>query len=303
MNLHLIAIFFTIFICYSYDFLWRKALQKSKFSDERKSLITEYFKVILQLSVINILLLCGQYIGIFYMENGWIDYMLINVCFIPFLLIYYTLIRIDFSDRNYQTQKWALEKLKADRSEAELKFLKSQYHPHFLFNALNTIYFQIDDNNDEAKKSIEILSDLLRYQLYDIEKDVTLEQEITYLRAYITFQKMRMSQRLKLDIYFDPLLKEQKIHPLLFQPIIENAFKYVGGEYKIKIQLKLENSRIVFTVENTVSSMRQKEHPSTTGIGLSNLVKRLHLLYSGNYDFKYEQVDDLFFVKLILNTI
>ena len=67
-------------------------------------------------------------------------------------------------------QSLQLEKVKVDQLETELKFLKSQYHPHFLFNALNTIYFQVDENNKVAKQSIEQLSNLLRYQLYDIEK-------------------------------------------------------------------------------------------------------------------------------------
>ena len=75
----------------------------------------------------------------------------------------------------------------------------------------------VDENNKVAKQSIEQLSDLLRYQLYDIEKEVTMEQEINYLRSYIAFQQLRMSERLMLDLYFDPQLKEQKIHPLLLQ--------------------------------------------------------------------------------------
>ena len=101
----------------------------------------------------------------------------------------------------------------------------------------------MDENNKVAKQSIEQLSDLLRYQLYDIEKEVTMEQEINYLRSYIAFQQLRMSERLMLDLYFDPQLKEQKIHPLLLQPLIENAFKYVRGDYKIKLEIKLTETR------------------------------------------------------------
>ena len=101
----------------------------------------------------------------------------------------------------------------------------------------------MDENNKVAKQSIEQLSDLLRYQLYDIEKEVTMEQEINYLRSYIAFQQLRMSERLMLDLYFDPQLKEQKIHPLLLQPLIENAFKYVRGDYKINWKSKLTETR------------------------------------------------------------
>ena len=299
--LHLIGICFTISLCYFYDLLWRRQLNNSAFPAGDLSIIREYSKILLQLSGINIFLLIGQYAGIFYMGSGWIDYMLINVCFIPFLLIYYTLIRNDKVAKDYKDKILMLDKLKTDRSESELKFLKSQYHPHFLFNALNTIYFQIDDNNIEAKRSIEILSDLLRYQLYDIEKEVTFEQEINYLQAYISFQKIRMSSRLLLNAYFDPQLKEQKIHPMLFQPIIENAFKYVGGEYKIKIELRIEDNKIEFYVENTTSSIWQKEKHINPGIGLDNLRKRLDLLYPGKYNFHTEHISDLFIAKLEIN--
>ncbi len=302
IKLHLIGISFTISLCYFYDFLWRRQLENSTFTVRYQSITKEYLQILSQLSGINIFLLTGQYAGIFYMGSGWIDYMLINVCFIPFLLIYYTLIRNDRVSRNYKDKILMLEKLKADRSESELRFLKSQYHPHFLFNALNTVYFQIDEHNVEARRSIEILSDLLRYQLYDIEREVTFEQELNYLQAYIAFQKIRMSSRLILNVYFDPQLKEQKIHPLLFQPLIENALKYVGGEYKIKIELKLEDQKIVFYAENTISPMRQKEIHDKPGIGLDNLLKRLDLLYPNSYNFYTEQISNLFFVRLIINT-
>lgn len=303
MRMHLIAICFTISICYFYDFLWRWKLRGYQFQDNHQTVTWEYLIVFLQLAVINVFLLSGQYAGIFYMGSGWIDYMLINVCFIPLLLIYYTLIRNDVVDRNYKQKTAMLEKMKADKTEAELKLLKSQYHPHFLFNAMNTIYFQIDENNDDAKKSIETLSSLLRYQLYDIEKEVTMHQEINYLKAYISFQKTRMSQRLKLDIQLDESLKDQKIQSLLFQPVIENAFKYIGGDYSMKIHLKLDNKQIILDVENTISSMRQKEPHNNPGIGLSNLRKRLDLIYPDNYHFKSEQVNDRFYVQLIINKI
>ncbi|SHF35654.1 sensor histidine kinase [Dysgonomonas macrotermitis] len=303
LRLHLISICFTIFLCYFYDIVWRRQLSKI-ISINNKSVIKEYLIVTLQLSTINIVLVLGQYAGIFYMGSGWIDYMLINVCFIPFLLIYYTLIRNEMVNKNYQDKMLTLEKLKADKSEAELKFLKSQYHPHFLFNALNTIYFQIDEENQEAKHSIEKLSDLLRYQLYDIEKEVTLEQEINYLQSYIAFQQLRMSDRLVLNTYFDPQLREQKVHPLLFQPLIENAFKYVRGEeYRIKLEMKLEDNLIRFYVENTVSQNQNIENIEHKGIGINNLKRRLYLLYPNRYSLDIEQVENLFVSKLTIKTV
>lgn len=140
----------------------------------------------------------------------WGESALINVTGALLAFLYYIMIRNRILFKSLIEQSLQLEKVKVDQLETELKFLKSQYHPHFLFNALNTIYFQVDENNKVAKQSIEQLSDLLRYQLYDIEKEVTMEQEINYLRSYIAFQQLRMSERLMLDLYFDPQLKEQK---------------------------------------------------------------------------------------------
>lgn len=113
----------------------------------------------------------------------WREAGLINVIGTLLAFLYYTIIRNGILFRSLIEQSLQLEKIKAGQLETELKLLKSQYHPHFLFNALNTIYFQVDDNNKEVKQSIEQLSDLLRYQLYNIEQEVTMEQEINYLKS------------------------------------------------------------------------------------------------------------------------
>ncbi len=97
--------------------------------------------------------------------------LMVNIIGALLLFLYYIIIRNRILSENFIAQSLQLEKVKVDQLETELKFLKSQYHPHFLFNALNTIYFQVDENNKEAKQSIEQLSHLLRYQLYDIEQE------------------------------------------------------------------------------------------------------------------------------------
>jgi sensor histidine kinase YesM len=227
--------------------------------------------------------------------------LLINVAGAILLFLYYTMVRNRILSRRFIEQSLQLEKVKVDQMETELKFLKSQYHPHFLFNALNTIYFQIDEENREAKQSIEQLSGLLRYQLYDIEQEVTMEQEINYLRLYIAFQQLRMSERLVLDLYFDPELKEQRIHPLLFQPLIENAFKYVRGEYSIQLEMKLNGSRIQFEIRNSISQSQNTGNKKDKGIGFENLKRRLDLLYPTKYNLEIEQTERLFIVKLTIS--
>jgi LytS/YehU family sensor histidine kinase len=204
--------------------------------------------------------------------------------------------------KNYIEQSLQLEKVKVDQLETELKFLKSQYHPHFLFNALNTIYFQVDENDKDAKQSIEQLSDLLRYQLYNIEQEVTMEQEINYLKSYIAFQQLRMNEKLILETYFDPDLKKQKIHPLLFQPLIENAFKYVRGEYRIQLEMKLNGNQIKSEIKNSISQSQNTNNKKDEGIGIENLKRRLDLLYPNKYNLEIKQTESMFVVKLTIST-
>ncbi|MFV0537885.1 MAG: sensor histidine kinase [Dysgonomonas sp.] len=303
IRMHIIAQAFVILMCYIYDIKWRKRLQNRKYTTNRRDLLLREYGIVLLDSFIplNIALVVGQYIGIFYMGSGLIDYMLINVVFIPLLLIYYAIMSNDIVNKNNHQQALLLEKIKNEQLETELKYLKSQYHPHFLFNALNTIYFQIDERNKDAKESIEQLSDLLRYQLYDNEKQVTLEQEINYLKSYIAFQQLRMSERLVFDMYFDSELKEQKIHPLLFQPLIENAFKYVRGDYVIRLELRLIENKIQFKIENSTMESAINGMKGS-GIGIDNLKRRLDILYPNKHSLEFRQAENMFMAELMIES-
>jgi len=232
----------------------------------------------------------------------WKELILNYVVGSALLLLFYMIIRNRFLLKNLFEQSLQLEKVKVNQLDTELKFLKSQYHPHFLFNALNTIYFQVDEKNRDAKQSIEQLSDLLRYQLYDVEHEVTMEQEINYLRSYIAFQQLRMTERLVLKVYFDPDLKEQKIHPLLFQPLIENAFKYVRGDYRIQLEMKLIGNQIHTEIKNSISPSQNTTNKKGEGIGIENLKRRLDLLYPGKYNLEIKQTESMFVVKLDITT-
>lgn len=279
-------------------------INKSK--DEKRANWKEYvFVFLMNIILLNIMhIFIMAYITHMFDEASfrWRESALINVMGSVLLLLYYTIIRNGVLFKSFIEQNHQLEKVKVDQLETELKFLKSQYHPHFLFNALNTIYFQVDDKNEEAKLSIEQLSDLLRYQLYSIEQEVTMEQEINYLRSYIAFQQLRMSERLVLDLYFDPGLKGQKIHPLLFQPLIENAFKYVRGEYKIQLEMKLKGDQIQFEITNSISPSQNSSNKKGQGIGIENLKRRLDLLYPNRYNLNITQTENQFTTKLTINT-
>jgi LytS/YehU family sensor histidine kinase len=198
----------------------------------------------------------------------------------------------------YIDNKLQLEKITNDHLQTELKFLKAQYHPHFLFNALNTVYFQMDDDVAGAKRSIEKFSGLLRYQLYDQQQQVTVKQEISYLQNFIKLQQVRTSEKLQLSVYFDPALNGQPIYPLLLLPLVENAFKYVGGDYKICLAARLAEGALNFTVCNSMPAYIPAKLNS--GIGLENLRRRLELLYGGKSSVETIKENDTFKATLYI---
>lgn len=225
---------------------------------------------------------------------SWGDFAIINVIPVLYNLIYYAVMRSNKLLKVYIDSKVQLEKITNDHLQTELKFLKAQYHPHFLFNALNTIYFQMDDDVQAAKKSIEKFSALLRYQLYDQQQTVPLSQEIQYLANFIELQQVRTSDKLRLSIYFDPALNGQQVYPLLLLPLVENAFKYVGGQYRIEIEGKLEGDSLLFTVSNSIPENIPMPVKASSGIGLENLKRRLELLYPGKSVLTTVKEQDVF---------
>ncbi|MGE5107409.1 MAG: sensor histidine kinase [Sphingobacteriales bacterium] len=226
------------------------------------------------------------------------DYVIVNIIPCLFILLYFAIIRGNQYLKSYVEQKVQVGKISNDHLQTELKFLKAQYHPHFLFNALNTVYFQMDEDVEKAKKTVEKFSELLRYQLYDQQQTVPVSQEIHYLQNFIDIQKVRTSDRLQLKTYFDDSLNGQQVYPLLFLPLVENAFKYVGGDYQIGITVKAVTNEIVFTVENSLPIQPVPEKQN--GIGLENLRRRLELLYPGKHKLTTGKEDGHFTAKLII---
>jgi two-component system LytT family sensor kinase len=228
---------------------------------------------------------------------SWADFADINMIPTLYAIVYYGIARSSTYLRAYVDNKMQLEKVTNEHLETELKFLKAQYHPHFLFNALNTIYFQMDEDVKGAKRSIEKFSELLRYQLYDQQQKVPVMQEIEYLQSYIELQKIRSSDKLQLNVDFDKQLNGQLVYPLLFLPLVENAFKFIGGDYQMLVGAKVEGNNIEFRVENSVPELKQSD-AKAGGIGLENLKRRLCLLYPGKHLFTTETRNNNFIAEL-----
>lgn len=195
-----------------------------------------------------------------------------------------------------QSDKTALEK---ERAEAELKNLKSQLNPHFLFNTLNNIYSLISFSPERAQGAVHELSKLLRYVLYENNQHfVPLEKELDFLRNYIELMRIRLPEQVKLETRIESgEASSALIAPLLFISLIENAFKH-GVSYSnptfIHIQI-MAADRYNLTCEITNSFFpKSDQDKSGSGIGLSNLRKRLELLYPGRYVLECGQEGSLF---------
>lgn len=226
---------------------------------------------------------------------SWADFADLTLIPTFYAIIYYGISRSNSWLKGYVDNKTQLEKITNDHLQTELKFLKAQYHPHFLFNALNTVYFQMDEDVPGAKRSIEKFSELLRYQLYDQQQQVPILQEIEYLQSFVELQKTRSSEKLQLKVSFDHQLHEQLVFPLLFLPLVENAFKFIGGAYQMTINATLNNDYIEFYIENSVPAIINIE---TGGIGLENLKRRLNILYPERHVLSLEKTADSFKVTL-----
>jgi two-component system LytT family sensor kinase len=264
-----------------FEWLFRYFDKKGSVQLSYKSLVRELFIFVLaNLILINLIFTPMAA----FTDDGlsWADAVDINLIPTLYAIIYYGITRTNTWLRAYVNNKMQLEKLTNDHLETELKFLKAQYHPHFLFNALNTIYFQMDEDVDGAKKSTELLSSLLRYQLYDQQQQVPIKQELEYLQNYIQLQQIRASQKMRLSVFFDEELGDQQVYPLLLLPLVENAFKYVGGDYKIDISAHINEKGMLFKVYNDIPAiMKMKDNYS--GIGHENLKRRLELLYPNKH--------------------
>jgi sensor histidine kinase YesM len=185
-----------------------------------------------------------------------------------------------------------------EKVSTELAFLRAQINPHFLFNVLNTIYFQIQKENSEARNSVEKLSEMLRYQLYECTTDmIDISRELAYIENYVAVQHLRMESGTDIQLKLPEKIGSFKIAPLLILPLVENAFKHISN-FKVPSQNKLYiniytelDAQFVVNVINTYNSLDStNKEQNSSGLGLKNLERRLALLYPGKYSLTKERI-------------
>lgn len=196
----------------------------------------------------------------------------------------------------------AIEQERAlQRVASELAVLKLQISPHFLFNTLNNIRWLVRSKSDRAEEAVMKLSQLLRYVLYQTnEEDVPLDKEIGNLKDYVDLQLLRLPEAGSLSLTITDETGQYRIAPLLLLPIVENLFKYgdFSPGFVNSIEIIVSNGRLHLETINRVAPQQSSETKEDSGIGLTNLRKRLTLHYPDRYEFSFGLNKEFFEVKL-----
>lgn len=199
-------------------------------------------------------------------------------------------------------------KTELGKSDANLNFLKSQINPHFLFNALNTLFgTALQENAERTGEGIQKLGDMMRFMLHENTQDkISLTREVEYLNNYIDLQKLRTSRSadIRIDTHIEEQLNNLQITPMLLIPFIENAFKHgisLQQPSYIKITLQTKESTLYFDVSNSIYIKADNDPEKLkSGIGLENVKQRLSLLYYGKHELIIRESANEFFVHLTL---
>ena len=259
----------------------------------------------------NVILICLLNYGFFYFIQWPKNVPQIAVTgFIASTFVYFLLnlmmVGVALAVRNYMKTRQIrkqLEEEKQKNTEAELAWLKNQLNPHFLFNTLNNISSLTQIDPDAAQDSIAQLSDLMRYAMYETNKEmVPLEGEMEFMRNYIELMKLRCNEKATVDYQMNVQHEQLTLPPLLFISLIENAFKHGLSNSQpssIRILLEERDGNITFCCDNTNFPKSDKDR-SGSGIGLENTHRRLELLYPGRYSWEQALENDIYHIRITL---
>lgn len=209
--------------------------------------------------------------------------------------------------KNWIRAKRRQQLLEKEKLETELNFLKHQFNPHFLFNTINSIFFLINKNPRMASASLAKFSELLRYQLYECnDKQIPLNNEISYLENFIELEKLRQSHNMEVTFQMSQQhTRHLGIAPFILMTFVENAFKHVSKDTDrpnwIRIRLNIDLQRLGFSISNSVSRSAVNDVIHYGGLGLKNVQRRLDLVYPGKYDLEISNNSTSFEVRLQLH--
>ena len=209
-----------------------------------------------------------------------------------------------FFQFSHLARSWfQLQELEKEKTSAELKALKSQLNPHFLFNSLNSIYSLARKNSSLVPEKIVQLSDLMRHIIYESDVEfIPLEKEVEMVKNYIELQNLRSVEQDRIKMEIKGEIKGKIIAPLLFLPFVENSFKHGlrGGKNNSYVRIKIETTgqSLFFSIKNNKGENVEIADSKYKGIGIENVKKRLELIYSGKHSLEISDVEDKFEVNL-----
>ncbi len=202
-------------------------------------------------------------------------------------------------------QQQEKQELEQENLRSELQFLRSQINPHFLFNTLNNLYSLTLKKSDHAPEMVLKISEIMRYMLYDSnERLVPLQKELTYIENYIALQEIRQGANTKIEMNINGHANGHLIAPLLFIPFLENSFKHgvdkSADESWVKIDLNIEGDELDLIVANNKPLKNGQPKSTSGGIGLTNVKRRLELLYPERYDLFIDEQENTYTTSLKL---
>ncbi|HEY9196036.1 MAG TPA: histidine kinase [Mucilaginibacter sp.] len=211
-------------------------------------------------------------------------------------------------------QKWQSdirlrEVLEQDKISSELSFLKAQINPHFFFNTLNNIYALTHVNAETSRKAIHQLSRMMRYVLYDTQHGTALlSQEIAFIKDYISLMQLRLTDKVSITFESPAAVNDTAVAPMIFLPFVENAFKHgISATLPSEILIRIEQhaEKLELQVENNIYKDSNPNLEENKGIGLTNTIRRLDLLYPDKYtlDIKEDTATNTYKVNLTLNLL
>lgn len=235
-------------------------------------------------------------IGNYNPGTDWIYYFIDNIYFssvyVAFSLVYFLIIY----GQNQEREK---HEIIIQQSKAELDFLRAQINPHFLFNGLNSIYSLVYQKSEKALRAIEILSQISRQMIYEKREFANSAEEIIQLKNFIDLQKIRFGESCFVEEIIDP--KEHSNIPThLLIPLTENAFKhgiYNDKNKAIKIEINSDSKWFNLMIRN---AKNQQLKDKRAGVGLSNVKRRLELLYPNTHSFIVHETDSEFEIRIKL---
>ena len=186
-----------------------------------------------------------------------------------------------------------------ENRNTQVKFLKAQLNPHFMFNTLNNIYSLVYFRSDKALTAIEKLSWIMRFTTYESQKEkIKFEEEIKYIRSYIELEQLRQEGETFIQINLDVENHQEQIPPLLLSPLVENALKHglvTSKESPVEISLQQNRKHLKFVVSNKFGNQKKDK---TGGIGLENLKKRLSIYFPKQHDLRLRKENQRFIAEL-----